>query len=270
MDGWPLSVNDGPNLVNTRVPRFFMVLVLSRVNWNCRRSSCLGKACAFSCATPMKAIPSRTPQPLPHQLGSLVLPLLAVELVDRNLLPFRHRPHRVAELLRDLSQHHRRRDRFTQLLPMKRDQPARRRQCPDVPIQVQPVQDSASKRDVSIQQFRCQFAHYSRMETRYSRMDPKGNAAHPNKQRRSVLSIPEHLIHQRSQLVGGMRFSRLSPRRAAAPPKPAKLCVKTRFHGMEGADTCAMRKHCTDAEFLENGSKSSRAGTPIETGVSSL
>jgi hypothetical protein len=27
----------------------------------------------------------------------------------------------------------------------------------------------------------CEFAHYSRMETRYSRMDPKGIAAHLNK-----------------------------------------------------------------------------------------
>jgi hypothetical protein len=76
-----------------------------------------------------------------------------VELVNRNLLPLRHRLHGIAELLGHLPQHHRRRDRFAQLLAHERDQPARCRQRPDVPIQVQPVQTFHFQRDVSIQQF---------------------------------------------------------------------------------------------------------------------
>ena len=90
----------------------------------------------------------------PNPIGDIVLPLLVVELVNRNPFPLRHRLHGIAELLGHLPQHHRRRDRLAQLLAHERDQPARRRQRPDVPIQVQPVQTFHFQRDVSTQQFR--------------------------------------------------------------------------------------------------------------------
>jgi len=88
---------------------------------------------------------------LPNPIGDLVLPLLVVELADRNLLPLRHRFHGIAELLSYLPQHHRRRDRFAQLLAHERDQPAGCRQWPDVPVQVQSVQTFHFQRDVSAQ-----------------------------------------------------------------------------------------------------------------------
>ena len=42
-----------------------------------------------------------------YLVGDLILTLFVVELIHRNLLPLRHRLHRLAELLGDLSQHHR-------------------------------------------------------------------------------------------------------------------------------------------------------------------
>jgi hypothetical protein len=77
-----------------------------------------------------------------------------MELVDRNLLLFRHCLYRIPELLGDLPQHHRRGDRLAQLLAHKRDQPTRCRQRSDVPIQIQPVQALHFQGDMSVQQFR--------------------------------------------------------------------------------------------------------------------
>jgi hypothetical protein len=60
---------------------------------------------------------------LPEPVGHVVFPLFVIELVNRNLFALRQRLHRFAELLRDLPQYHRRRNRFTQLLPHEGYQP---------------------------------------------------------------------------------------------------------------------------------------------------
>ena len=100
---------------------------------------------------------------LPNSVGELVLALFVVELVDGDLLPLRHCLHRLAELFGYLPQYHRRRDRLAQLLSHEGHQPARRRQWPDVTIQVQPVQTLHFQRDVSLQQFR--YARHARDST---------------------------------------------------------------------------------------------------------
>jgi hypothetical protein len=74
-------------------------------------------------------------------------------------------------------------------------------------------------------------------EPRYLRMDPKGNTPHPDKHRRSV-TLDTETLHSRTKPVGRRNAIRGSRHVVlTAPPKPAKLPIKTRFHGMEGADT---------------------------------
>src|SRR3954454_20454716 len=84
-------------------------------------------------------------------VGDIVLPLFVLKLINRNLMPFRLCPYRSAELLRHLTQHHRRWNRLAQLRTHERHQPARRRQRPDVPVQVKPIQTLHLQSDVSVQ-----------------------------------------------------------------------------------------------------------------------
>lgn len=59
------------------------------MNSNCPPIFFPSKAYAFSCTTPMKTIPSRTPLCPAHLVGHIVLPFFVVELVDRDRLSFR-------------------------------------------------------------------------------------------------------------------------------------------------------------------------------------
>ena len=90
------------------------------------------------------------PAPPPKVVGDIVLAFLVIELINRNLLPLRLSLHRFAELLRHLAQHHRRRNRFSQLHSHERHQATRCRQSAHVSIQVQPVQALNFQGDVSV------------------------------------------------------------------------------------------------------------------------
>src|SRR5262249_42072189 len=68
--------------------------------------------------------PISYPTLLAETVGYVVFPLLVLELVDRDLLPLHQSLHRLAELLGDLPQHHRRRNRLAQLLAHEGDQAA--------------------------------------------------------------------------------------------------------------------------------------------------
>ena len=56
--------------------------------------------------------PIANPALLPDAVGDVIFPLFMIELIEGNLLLFRHHLYRIAELLGDLPQHHRRGDRF--------------------------------------------------------------------------------------------------------------------------------------------------------------
>src|ERR1700728_308550 len=87
-------------------------------------------------------------------VGNIILSFLVVELVEGNVFAFSHGLHGLAELLRYLPQHDRRRNRLAQLFPHEGDQPTRSRQRADVAVPVQPVQAFHFQGHVSVPQFR--------------------------------------------------------------------------------------------------------------------
>src|SRR5215469_10232856 len=73
-----------------------------------------------------------------------MLSFLVAELIDRNLLPFGHRLHRLAEPLSDLPWHHRRRNRLAQLLAHERHEPTCVASGPMYPFRYSRSRDSTS------------------------------------------------------------------------------------------------------------------------------
>ena len=94
---------------------------------------------------------------IPHRtlaaefIGQVVFLLFMPELVNRNPVPFCQFLHRLAEILRDLPQHHRGGDRLVQLISHEEHQPWPGCQFAYITVQIQPVQTLHFQGYVSIE-----------------------------------------------------------------------------------------------------------------------
>ena len=91
---------------------------------------------------------------LAEVVGDIVLPFFMVELVNRYAFPFRQHFDGLAESLRHLSQHHRGRNRFPQLVPHEHRQPQSGCEPADIAIEVETVEALHLQRDVPVKEFR--------------------------------------------------------------------------------------------------------------------